>query len=162
MGNRVYVGNLPYQVSTQELRDVFSQSGTVVDAKVLIDRETGQSRGFGFVTFASDAEAAKAIEDWNNSDFGGRRLVVNEAYGRTSGSRGGGGGWNNNGFRRDYGSRGGGGGWNNEFQRDHGSRGGWSSEFRKDRKSRGDIGDWNSEPRKSYGRGRRYDRRDRY
>jgi len=84
MGNRVYVGNLSFGTTTQELKDAFARCGSVTDAKVMSDRDTGQSRGFGFVTFASDAEAAEAINQWNGADLGGRRLVVNEARERTA------------------------------------------------------------------------------
>jgi len=95
MGNRVYVGNLSYNTSTEDLKQAFARSGTVVDAKVMSDRETGQSRGFGFVQFASDEQAVQAIQDWDGQDLGGRRLKVNEAQdrpARTGGAPGGGGG----------------------------------------------------------------------
>jgi cold-inducible RNA-binding protein len=101
MGNRVYVGNLSYNTSTEELREAFASCGGVTDAKVMTDRESGQSRGFAFVTFASDAEAQKAIDTWNGQNLGGRQLVVNEARERTENRGGGGGG---------YGGGGGGGG----------------------------------------------------
>jgi len=100
MGNRIYVGNLSYSITTQELKDAFSNCGNVTDARVMTDKESGQSRGFGFVTFSSDAEAAQAIDTWNGENFGGRQLVVNEARERENrggapgggGHRGGGGG----------------------------------------------------------------------
>jgi len=127
MGRRLYVGNLAYSVSTQELRDAFAKSGTVEDAKVMTDRETGQNRGFGFVTFASDAEAQKAIDEWNGQPLAGRAIVVNEARERTdsrSGSGGGGGGGYNGGGR---GRDGGGGGYGDE-----GGRGGRGSRRSRD------------------------------
>jgi len=132
MGRRLYVGNLAYSVSTQELRDSFAKSGNVVDAKVLTDRETGQSRGFGFVTFSSDEEAAKAIEEWNGQLLGGRPLVVNEARERTEGGGGGGGrsfsggGGGNGGYNGGggYSSGGGGGGEGRGGRGGGGGRGG--------------------------------------
>ena len=92
MGNRVYVGNLSYGVSTDELKKTFSQAGSVTDARVMSDKETGQSRGFGFVTFATDAEAKTAIDTLNGQDLGGRSLIVNEARERENRPGGGGGG----------------------------------------------------------------------
>lgn len=85
MGNRIYVGNLAYSITTQELRNAFSGTGTVTDAVVMSDRETGQSRGFGFVTFACQEDAASAISSMAGVDLGGRKLVVNEAKERTPG-----------------------------------------------------------------------------
>ena len=110
MGNRVYVGNLSYSVTTPDLRSAFESCGSVTDAKVMTDKETGQSRGFGFVTFASDAEASAAIQQWNGQDLAGRALVVNEARERTDsrGAPGGGGGnFRGGGGGRDRGRRGG-------------------------------------------------------
>jgi len=98
MSNRLYVGNLPYSVVDSNLIDHFSQAGSVVDAKVVNDRETGRSRGFGFVEMGSAEEAQKAIEMFNGKDMDGRNLVVNEARPRED--RGGGG-------RGGYGGRGG-------------------------------------------------------
>lgn len=94
MGNRIYVGNLAYSITTQDLKEAFSNCGSVTDARVMTDKETGQSRGFGFVTFSSDAEATQAIETWNGETLGGRQLVVNEARERENrgGAPGGGGG----------------------------------------------------------------------
>jgi cold-inducible RNA-binding protein len=82
MGRRLFVGNLPYGVTDAELNDAFSESGVVRNAKVITDRETGQSRGFGFVEFSTEDEAARATEDWNGRELGGRRLTVNEAQER--------------------------------------------------------------------------------
>lgn len=79
MAKKLYVGNLPYQVGADQLRTHFSQAGTVVDAVVISDKQTGRSKGFGFVEFEKDEEAAKAIEMFNGQDFEGRALVVNEA-----------------------------------------------------------------------------------
>lgn len=79
MSKKLYVGNLPYEVTTDDLRTHFSQAGTVVDSVVIIDKRTGRSKGFGFVEFEKDEEAASAIEMFNQKDFNGRNLVVNEA-----------------------------------------------------------------------------------
>jgi RNA recognition motif-containing protein len=79
MGNKLYVGSLPYSTTEQQLAELFGQHGTVQSAKVIMDRYSGQSRGFGFVEMASDADAQKAIAALNGSQFGGRTLVVNEA-----------------------------------------------------------------------------------
>lgn len=99
MGNRLFIGNLSYQLSTEELRTEFGKFGTVNDAKVMTDRETGRSRGFGFVTMSSDAEAASAIQGLNGIMLAGRAINVNEAQERSQGPRrfsapgGGGGGY---------------------------------------------------------------------
>lgn len=82
MGNRLYIGNLSYRTTEQELRDAFKASGEITDIKVMTDRETGESRGFAFVTFATPEQATTAIQDWNGADLGGRRLKVNEAEDR--------------------------------------------------------------------------------
>lgn len=79
MAKRLYVGNLPYSATDDQLRDIFSQSGTVESAQVIIDKMSGRSKGFGFVEMSDDAGAAKAIEMWNGKDLDGRPLVVNEA-----------------------------------------------------------------------------------
>jgi RNA recognition motif-containing protein len=79
MNTNLYVGNLPYNVSEQDLRDLFGQVGEVVSAQVISDRETGRSRGFGFVKMATPEEAQSAIEQFNEQEFMGRRLLVNEA-----------------------------------------------------------------------------------
>ncbi len=104
MGKRLFVGNLSFDVNESELRELFAQSGTVSDCKLVTDRETGRPRGFGFVEMSTDAEAAEAITNLNGRDYQGRTLNVNEAQERSGGGggggRGGGGG----------GSRGGGGG----------------------------------------------------
>ncbi len=102
MAKRLYVGNLKYTVSSEQLQDLFEQYGAVSSATVLSDRETGRSRGFGFVEMLNDDEADAAIESLDGQDFDGRRLTVNEARPRTPGGGGGGG-------YRGGGSRGGGG-----------------------------------------------------
>jgi len=79
MGKRLFVGSLPYSTTDQELKDTFSQSGTVESAQVIMDKMTGRSKGFGFVEMSTDEEAAAAIEQWNGKELNGRALVVNEA-----------------------------------------------------------------------------------
>jgi RNA recognition motif-containing protein len=79
MGNKLYVGSLPYSTTEQQLTELFSQHGTVQSAKVITDRFTGQSRGFAFVEMATSEEAQKAIAALHGSELGGRTLVVNEA-----------------------------------------------------------------------------------
>lgn len=79
MGNRLYVGNLPFSAGELDLQNHFASAGTVKNCRIMIDRETGRSRGFGFVTMATDEEAANAISALNGVDFIGRRLLVNEA-----------------------------------------------------------------------------------
>ena len=135
MGNKLYVGNLPYSVRDQDLEQAFGQFGTVTSAKVMMERDTGRSKGFGFVEMGSDAEAQAAINGMHGQPLGGRAIVVNEArpmeprpprsggggYGGGGGGGGGGygggrgaggGGRGEGGFRSPYGSgpRGGGGG----------------------------------------------------
>lgn len=79
MGKKLYVGNLPFSATSQVLTDTFAQVGTVASAQVIMDRETGRSKGFGFVEMSSDTEALAAIENFNGADYDGRRLTVNEA-----------------------------------------------------------------------------------
>ncbi len=79
MGNKLYVGNLPYAVRDNDLEQAFSAFGSVTSAKVMMERETGRSKGFGFVEMGSDAEAQAAIKGMNGQNVGGRDLVVNEA-----------------------------------------------------------------------------------
>ena len=120
MGNKLYVGNLPYSVRDGDLEQFFGQFGTVTSAKVMMERDTGRSKGFGFVEMASDAEAQAAISGMNGQPLGGRSLVVNEARpmeprpprsggGGGGGRREGGGGYGGGGGRRD------GGGGRNEY-----------------------------------------------
>ena len=110
----LYVGNLPYSMNDQELNDLFSEVGEVQSARVMNDRETGRSRGFGFVEMKNEEEGREAIEKLNGQDCGGRALVVNEARPREerprSGGFGGGGGGGRGGFGGGGGNRGGGGG----------------------------------------------------
>ena len=138
MGNKLYVGNLPYSVRDEDLQQSFSQFGSVTSAKVMMERDTGRSKGFGFVEMGSDAEAQAAINGMNGQSLGGRSVVVNEARpmearpprsfgggggggggyggggggGRSGGGGYGGGGGGDGGFRSPYGGggRGGGGG----------------------------------------------------
>jgi hypothetical protein len=109
MGNKLYVGNLPYSVRDEDLQQSFGQFGSVTSAKVMMERDTGRSKGFGFVEMGSDAEAQAAINGMNGQPLGGRSVVVNEARPmearppRSGGFGGGGGGGG-------YGGGGGGGG----------------------------------------------------
>lgn len=111
MGNKLYVGNLPYSVRDEDLQQSFGQFGAVTSAKVMMERDTGRSKGFGFVEMGSDAEAQAAIAGMNGQPLGGRSVVVNEARPmearppRTGGGFGGGGGGGG------YGGGGGGGGY---------------------------------------------------
>jgi RNA recognition motif-containing protein len=79
MGRKLYVGNLPFSATEESLSEKFSSCGTVESAKLVTDRDTGRSRGFAFVEMATDAEAQRAIDSFNGSDFGGRSITVNEA-----------------------------------------------------------------------------------
>ncbi|HTL12636.1 MAG TPA: RNA-binding protein [Bdellovibrionota bacterium] len=79
MGKKLYVGNLPFTATEESLAETFSQAGSVASAKIIMDRETGRSKGFGFVEMSSDAEANLAISKFNGADYGGRPLTVNEA-----------------------------------------------------------------------------------
>jgi len=110
MATKLYVGNLPFQTTSDELKDHFAQAGSVESASVVEDRMTGRSRGFGFVEMATPEEAAAAIEQLNGKDFGGRNLTVNEARPRTDRGPGGGGGYGGGGNRGGGGYGGGGGG----------------------------------------------------
>src|SRR5204863_75369 len=105
MGRKLYVGNLAYSTTDSELQQMFEPHGTVQSAQVIMDRDTGRSKGFGFVEMGSDQEAQAAIAALNGQDREGRALVVNEARPKTEGGRGGGGGG-----RGGYGGGGGGGG----------------------------------------------------
>jgi len=115
MGKRLYVGNMSFNTTEPDLRDLFAQFGTVEDAKLVTDRDTGRPRGFGFVEMSTDAEATAAIENLNGKEFQGRALNVNEAQERGA-SRGGGGGGRGGfgggggGGRGGFGGGGGGGG----------------------------------------------------
>ena len=113
MSTKLYVGNLSFRVSSDDLFEYFSQAGQVESANVVQDRETGRSRGFGFVEMASEDEATSAIAQFNGAEYDGRNMVVNEARPRENGGGGG---------RGAYGGGGGGRGGNN---RGGGSRGGY-------------------------------------
>jgi cold-inducible RNA-binding protein len=124
MGNKLYVGNLPYSFRDSDMEQAFSQYGQVTSAKVMMERDTGRSKGFGFVEMSSDAEAQAAIQGMNGQQIGGRGLVVNEARPMEprSGGFGGGGGGGGGGGRREGGG-GGGGGWGNRGGGGGGGRG---------------------------------------
>src|SRR3989344_5646605 len=141
MGNKLYVGNLPYSVRDSDLEQAFGQFGAVTSAKVMMERDTGRSKGFGFVEMGSDAEAQAAINGMNGQPLGGRSIVVNEArpmeprpprsggFGGGGGGYGGGGGGGRSegGFRSPYGSgsrNGGGGGGRNGGGGGYGGGGG--------------------------------------
>ena len=134
MGNKLYVGNLAYSVRDESLQQAFSQFGSVNSAKVMMDRDTGRSKGFGFVEMGSDAEAQAAINGMNGQPLEGRAVVVNEArpreerpggYGGRGGGGGGGyGGGGGGGGRSPYGSGGGGGG-RSPYGSGGGGRGGY-------------------------------------
>ena len=114
MGTKLYVGNLPYSVRDSDLEQAFGQFGAVTSAKVMMERDTGRSKGFGFVEMGSDAEAQAAITGMNGQPLGGRSVVVNEARPMESrprgfgGSGGGGGGYGGGGGGGGYGGGGGG------------------------------------------------------
>jgi hypothetical protein len=117
MGNKLYVGNLPYAFRDNDLQQAFSQYGNVSSAKVMMERDTGRSKGFGFVEMGDDAQAQAAIAGMNGQQFGGRGLVVNEARPMEprpprsgGGGYGGGGGGGYGGGREGGGGYGGGGG----------------------------------------------------
>jgi RNA recognition motif-containing protein len=118
MGKRLYVGGLPFETTEPQLQELFSPFGRVESAKVIMDRATGRSKGFGFVEMATDLEAKAAIEKMNGSTVGSRKIVVNEARPMEDRKGGGGfgnrGGGHNRGFGggRKEGGFGGGGGWN--------------------------------------------------
>ncbi|HSW37134.1 MAG TPA: RNA-binding protein [Candidatus Saccharimonadales bacterium] len=95
MASKLYVGGLAYSVTEKELEELFAEYGKVVSVAVIKDRDTGQSKGFGFVEMSEDAEAQKAIKELNGKDFNGRSITVNEA--RPQVDRGSGGG-----FRKSY------------------------------------------------------------
>ena len=102
----IYVGNLPYNVVEEDLREIFEEYGEVASVKIISDKLTGRSKGFGFVEMEEDQEARKAIEELNNAELSGRNIKVNESRPKSNDSRGGGGG---GGGRRSF-NRGGGGG----------------------------------------------------
>jgi RNA recognition motif-containing protein len=115
MGRKLYVGNLSYDVDSAALQEMFTPHGTVESAEIIADRDTGRSKGFGFVQMGSDAEAQAAIQALSGKESGGRNLTVNEAKPREERSRSGGGG---------YGGGGGGGGYGGGGSRGGNSGGG--------------------------------------
>ena len=143
MGNKLYVGNLPYSVRDEDLNQAFGAFGGVTSAKVMMERDTGRSKGFGFVEMASDAEAQAGINGMNGQQLGGRAIVVNEARpmedrpprtggfgggaGRSGGGGGGygggGGGGRSGGGGGGYGGGGGGGGSDGGFRSPYGGGG---------------------------------------
>lgn len=139
MGNKLYVGNLPYSVRDSDLEQAFGQFGAVTSAKVMMERDTGRSKGFGFVEMGSDAEAQAAIEGMNGAPLGGRSLVVNEARPmearrppRTGGFGGGGGGGYGGGGGGGYGGGGrreGGGGYGGGRREGGGNDGSFRSPY---------------------------------
>ena len=137
MGNKLYVGNLPYSFRDEDLQQAFAAHGTVSSAKVMMERDTGRSKGFGFVEMGSDAEAQAAINGMNGQQYGGRGLVVNEArpmeprpprsgggFGGGGGSGGGGGGYGGGGGSGGGSRSGGGGGYGGAGGSGGGSRSG--------------------------------------
>jgi cold-inducible RNA-binding protein len=110
MGNKLYVGNLPFSTTEDSLTQLFSQAGKVDSATIITDRDTGRSKGFGFVEMSTEQEAADAITKFNGADFEGRSITVNEARPKAprEGGGGGGRGFGGGGGGRDRGGRGGG------------------------------------------------------
>jgi cold-inducible RNA-binding protein len=100
VGNKLYVGNLAYSVRDENLQQRFGEFGTVASAKVMMDRDTGRSKGFGFVEMGSDQEAQAAIRGLNGQQIDGRAIVVNEARPKEGGGFGGGGGYGGGGRKR--------------------------------------------------------------
>lgn len=142
MGRRLFVGSLSWNTDDDGLRAAFERFGAVEDAKVITDRETGRSRGFGFVTFEDEAAAQAAIQEMNNSELDGRTLVVNEAQERAprggggGGFGGGGGGGGRGGGGGGRGGGGGGGGRGGSGGGGRGGRGGGGSRRRGERGER--------------------------
>lgn len=122
MGKKLYVGNLTYQVSSGDLEQLFSEFGTVTSAQVIQDRESGRSKGFGFVEMSTDEEAQAAIDGLHDQEHMGRRLTVNEARPREP--RTGGGGYGGGGGGGGYRGGGGGGGYRGGGGGGRGGRGG--------------------------------------
>ena len=167
MGNKLYVGNLAYSVRDDSLQQAFGEFGTVTSAKVMMDRETGRSKGFGFVEMGSDAEAQAAINGMNGQPLEGRSIVVNEARPREErpggfrggygGGGGGGGGYGGGGGGGYGGGAGGGGGggrspYGGGGRSPYGNRGGDRGGYGAERSDRGGYGDRGND-RGGYGRG---------
>jgi len=128
MGNKLYVGNLPYSFRDEDLQQAFAAHGAVSSAKVMMERDTGRSKGFGFVEMGSDAEAQAAISGMNGQQYGGRGLVVNEARPmEPRPPRSGGGGFGGGGGGGGYGGGGSGGGGGGGSRSGGGGYGGASS-----------------------------------
>ncbi|MFZ1330930.1 MAG: RNA-binding protein [Flavobacteriales bacterium] len=157
----IYVANVPYTVKDQDLQELFTEYGEVTSAKVIMDKVTNRSRGFGFVEMADDDAGRKAIEGTNGKNFHGRDLVVNEARPRTEGDRGGDrGGYRGGGGGGGYRGGGGGGGDRGGYGGggDRGDRGGYGGGDRGDRGGygggdRGDRGGYRGGDRDRGGRG---------
>ncbi|HEX3183374.1 MAG TPA: RNA-binding protein [Pyrinomonadaceae bacterium] len=126
---KLYVGNLAFQTSSEDLQQLFAQAGTVQSASVIEDRDTGRSRGFGFVEMASKEEGESAISQFNGKEFNGRNLTVNEARPREDrgGNRGGGGGRGGYGGGGNRGGGGGRGGYGGGGNRGGGGGGGYGN-----------------------------------
>jgi RNA recognition motif-containing protein len=101
MGKKLYVGNLPFSTTDESLQEIFAQAGNVQSAKIITDRDTGRSKGFGFVEMSSDQEAADAIQKFNGAEYGGRNMTVAEARPMAPREERGGGGRGGGGGRRD-------------------------------------------------------------
>jgi len=148
MGNKLYVGNLPYSVRDGDLEQSFGQFGTVTSAKVMMERDTGRSKGFGFVEMGSDAEAQAAVNGMNGQPLGGRSLVVNEARPmeprppRSGGGGYGGGGGGGGGGGYGGGGREGGGGYGGGGRREGG--GGYGGGGRREGAAGGNDGNFRS------------------
>nr|WP_319570565.1 RNA-binding protein [uncultured Draconibacterium sp.] len=93
----IYIGNLPFNMGEEDLREIFEEYGEVASAKIIMDKFTGRSKGFGFIEMEDDSEANKAIEELNNAEVAGRNIKVNESKPRENNNRGGGGGYNRGG-----------------------------------------------------------------
>jgi RNA recognition motif-containing protein len=128
MSTKLYVGNLSFRVTSDDLQAHFAQAGTVESAKIVEDRDTGRSRGFGFVEMATAEDAAAAIEQFNGQEYDGRNLVVNEARPREEGGGGGRGGYGG-GRGGSGGGRGGSGGGRGGYGGGGGNRGGGESRW---------------------------------
>jgi RNA recognition motif-containing protein len=140
MGNKLYVGNLSFNTTETDLQDFFAQAGSVTEVMLVQDKFTGKSRGFAFVTMASDADAQNAITQFHGKPFDGRNLTVNEARPREERSGGGGGGYGGGGGGGGRGGYGGGGGGGGGGRGGYGGRGGGGGGGGGGRGDRGDRG----------------------